>query len=37
MWKIDKFEYLTGKEILASAKRRVTDQDNFTFSLLGKT
>ena len=34
--KIDKYEYLTDEEILASDKRRVIEQTNSTYSLLGK-
>ena len=35
--KIDKYEYLTGEEILPSNQRRVIEQDKFAYSLLGKT
>ena len=35
--KIDKFEYLTGKEILTSDQSRITDQAKFSFSPLDKT
>ena len=31
-----KYEYLAGEEILTSDQRRVTEQDKFTFSPLGK-
>ena len=34
--KIDKYEYLTGEEILSSDQRRVIKQGKFTYSLLGK-
>ena len=34
--KNDKYEYLTGKEILPSNWRQITEQDKFTYSLLGK-
>ena len=34
--KVDKFEYLTGEEILRSHQRRVIEQAKFTFSPLGK-
>ena len=34
--KIDKYEYLTGEEILPSDQRRVIEQAKFTYSLLGK-
>ena len=34
--KIDKYEYLTGEEMLPSAQRRVIEQAEFTYSLLGK-
>ena len=34
--KIDKFEYLTGKEILPSYQRKVTEQTKFAYSPLGK-
>ena len=35
--KIDKNEYLTGKEILPSNKTRVTEQAKFTYSPLERT
>ena len=35
--KIDKYEYLTGEEILPSDQRRVIEQVQFTYSPLGKT
>ena len=35
--KIDKYEYLTGEEILPSDQRRVIEQVQFTYSALGKT
>ena len=34
--KIDKYEYLTGEEILPSDQSRRTDQEKFTYSLLSK-
>ena len=34
--KIDKYEYLTGKEILPSNQRQRIEQSKFTFSSLGK-
>ena len=34
--KIDKYEYLTGKEILSSNKKEITEQGKFTYSRLGK-
>ena len=34
--KIDKYEYLTGKEILPSNQRQRIEQAKFTYSLLGK-
>ena len=34
--KIDKYEYLTGKEMLSSDQRRMIEQDKFNYSLLGK-
>ena len=34
--KIDKYEYLTCEEILRSDQRRVIEQDNYTYSPLGK-
>ena len=34
--KIDKYEYLTGEEILLSERRRVIEQATFTCSPLGK-
>ena len=34
--KIDKYEYVTGEEILASDQGRIIDQANFTYSPLGK-
>ena len=33
--KIDKFEYLTGKEILPSYQRKVIEQTKFAYSPLG--
>ena len=32
--KTDKYEYLIGEEILPSNQRKVTEQANFTYSLL---
>ena len=34
--KIDKYEYLTGEEILPSDQSRITDQAKFTYSPLVK-
>ena len=34
--KIDKYEFLTGEEILPSEQRRVIEQVKFTYSPLGK-
>ena len=34
--KIDKYEFLTGKEILPTDQRRVIEQAKFIYSLLGK-
>ena len=34
--KIDKYEYLTGKEILSSNKKEIIEQGKFTYSRLGK-
>ena len=34
--KIDKYEYLTGKEILPSDQSRIIEQAKFTYSPLGK-
>ena len=34
--KIDKFEYLTGEEILPSDQSRIIEQAKFTYSPLGK-
>ena len=34
--KIDKYEYLTGEEILPSNERQIIEQEKFTYSLLGK-
>ena len=34
--KIDKYEYLTGEEILSSNKQQIIEQAKFTFSPLGK-
>ena len=34
--KIDKYEYLTGEEILPSNQQQIIEQAKFTYSLLGK-
>ena len=34
--KIDKYEYLTGEEILPPDQSRIIEQARFTYSLLGK-
>ena len=34
--KIDKYEYLTGEEILPSNQQQIIEQAKFTFSPLGK-
>ena len=34
--KIDKYEYLTGEEILLSTQQQLIEQAKFTYSLLGK-
>ena len=34
--KINKYEHLTGKEILPSDQSRIIEQANFTYSLLSK-
>ena len=34
--KIDKYEYLTGEEILSSNERQIIEQEKFTYSPLGK-
>ena len=34
--KIDKYDYLTGEEILPSDQKRVIEQTKFTYSPLGK-
>ena len=34
--KIDKYEYLTGEEILPSDQSRIIEQAKFTYSLLSK-
>ena len=34
--KIDKYEYLTGEEILLSNQQQITEQTKFTYSPLGK-
>ena len=33
---IDKYEYLTGEEILPSNQQQIIEQAKFTYSLLGK-
>ena len=33
--KIDKYEYLTGEEILLSNQQQITEQAKFTYSALG--
>ena len=35
--KIDKYEYLTGEEILPSNQRQIIEQAKFAYSALGKT
>ena len=35
--KIDKYEYLTGEEILPSNQRQIIQQTKFAYSPLGKT
>ena len=34
--KFNKYEYLTGEEVLPSNKRQIIEQANFTYSPLGK-
>ena len=34
--KTDKYEYITGEEILPSDKSTITEQDKFTYFLLGE-
>ena len=34
--KIDKYEYLTGEEMLPSNQQQITEQAKFTYSPLGK-
>ena len=34
--KIDKYEYLTGEEILPSNQKQIIEQAKFTYYLLGK-
>ena len=34
--KINKYEYLTGEDILPSNQRQIMQQARFTYSLLGK-
>ena len=34
--KIDKYEYLTGEEVLPSNQQQIIEQAKFTYSLLGK-
>ena len=33
---MDKYEYLTGEEILSSNQRQILEQAKFTYSALGK-
>ena len=35
--KIDKYEYLTGEEILPSNQQQIIEESTFTYSPLGKT
>ena len=35
--KIDKYEYLTGQEVLSSNQREIIEQAKFTYSPFGKT
>ena len=35
-WKIDKYEYLRGEEILPSDQSRITEQAKFSYLPLGK-
>ena len=35
--KINKYEYLTGEEILPSNQKQIIEQAKFTYSRLGKT
>ena len=35
-WKTDKYEYLTGEEILSSNQQQTIEQAKFTYSPLGK-
>ena len=35
--KIDKYEYLTGEEILPSNQKQIIEQAKFTYSSLGKS
>ena len=35
-WKIDKYEFLAGEEILPLDQRRVIEQDKFAYSPIGK-
>ena len=35
--KIDKYEYLTGEEILPSNRKQIKEQAKFTYSPLGKS
>ena len=35
--KIDKYEYLTGEEILPSTQQQIIEQAKFTYSPLGKS
>ena len=35
-WKLHKYEYLTGEDILSSTQQQIIEQTKFTYSLLGK-
>ena len=35
-WKSDKYEYLTGEEILPFNQRQIIEQAKFSYSCLGK-
>ena len=35
--KIDKYQYLTGEQILPSCQRQILEQSKFAYSPLGKT
>ena len=34
--KIDKYEYLTGEEVLPSTQQQITEKPKFNYSALGK-